>query len=552
MKRSFKFWFGFLAVALVIFGLRQTLQPVSAAITALSSPQSVNVGSNATVAFSAGDDLGITASQVTAQIQFGPGTFISGQFSAGTGGDACPGVISNGGLTVTFSAACINGIDSDAVSQAQPGSVTLTCNSAGTVIVTLQQNDGSQSQSTSVTCATGTTTTGGGCLSLTTPTAGGSSARCGVVSVTANPNILPCSGGSSQIKAQVLDVSGNPIANIGFSFSTSAGLLSNTSTTAGTTTLSLLPGQGTTATVTGSALSVDASGNPSVVTGTVVVSLGCNNFVAVVLTAAPNVIPCGGQSVVTAAGRDANGHVVPGLGFHFTTDHGGLLVGPPVHATVEQDSVVVSILPNMVNDVPSIIVHATVGTTKGDVSGDITIENACPKDTKTPGSIRLLPSAATASCGVPLFIAAVLKDSKGLPVDDSTVVKFIATHGKLTVDNLVDTTPTPGTPTPSTVASTVNATPVNGSMNIIFTPDLNFAGTARITAAAGASFTPLDIVVTCGNVAPSGVAGATGGTSGAARTCTSIGDNVCISPPNTGEVGIARISPPNTGTGGLR
>jgi len=239
--------------------------------------------------------------------------------------------------------------------------------------------------------------------------------------------------------------------------------------------------------------------------------------------------------VITATARDANGHVVQGLGFHFTVDSGSLLAPPPNDASAIGNTAILTMLP----DQTSATVKVSVGTTIGDVAGQVTVQQFCAPETKAPGKVTLLPSATTLQCGGSLFIGATVKDSKNSMAADGTSVEFIATGGGFGAPPPPPSGP--GTPTPSSsssLSSDVTATTTNGSLHVIYNADPGYAGPVRITAGSGASFAPLDLQVTCGGVLPAGVAGASGG----AR----------ITAPNTGEVGVPRISPPNTGDGGLR
>ena len=164
-------------------------------------------------------------------------------------------------------------------------------------------------------------------------------------------------------------------------------LLSNQSAT-----LYLGPGQ-LSATVT--ATTVDSTG--AVRTGTVTIAQACNGFASVVLTAQPNVIPCAGQSVITATARDANGHVVQGLGFHFTVDSGSLLAPPPNDASAEGNTAILSMLP----DQTSATVKVSVGTTVGDVAGQVTVQQFCSPETKAPGKSRFYPPQRLSSAAAP-------------------------------------------------------------------------------------------------------------------------------------------------------
>jgi hypothetical protein len=543
VNRNPKFWLGLLVIALVGFGLQQAVSPASAVITGVSPSQTVNVGSNATIFFNAEDDIGDPTSQVTANIPpfGGPGTFVGGTFAASTGGVACTGTVSGDLLTVTFSATCINGIDSpDSTAQNRQGSVTLTCNSTGTVTVNIRQND-PLATPTFVIC--GSTTAG----ATVTPTTC-EQFICTLVAVTANPNVLPCNGGSTIITANSNPSRpGTETPTHIWLFQTTAGTLTQPPgvTLGGSTIkLTLAPGQGATATVTASTIN---ERDGTVVSGTVNVTENCSTFASVVITADPNVIPCAGKSTLTATVRDAQGHVVPGVGFHFTTNHGGLIVGPPNTAAIENGVAVLT----MTNEIGSdATVHVTVGTTQGDVSGDVTVQQVCPAETNMPGSMVLTASSSTVNCGDVIFIGAVVRDAKGKIAADGTDVTFVSTTGQFgipaTSSSGGSSSGTP-TPIPQVTASTISASTKNGAANVIYTADPNFVGTVKITAASGTAFTPITIRANCGAGAVQGGNNSpgTGAALGPGTVAGFVGPGGAVTPAGS------RITPPNTGNAGL-
>jgi len=345
-----------------------------------------------------------------------------------------------------------------------------------------------------------------------------------VVAITASPNVLPCSGGTSTITAVAIDVTGNPVTGVGFTFSTDAGQLVQTSVN--TATLTLSPGMGTKATVTATT-ALDVVGSPGkALSATVTVLLACNDFVSVVVTASPNVVTCGGSSLITATVRDKNGHVVPGVGFHFTTNNGSLVVGPPTTAAAEQGTAILTLTApgssgGIATDTATVIVSVgvTLGTVeKFAVADQVTVQQFCQTSSQTAGTISLRASSPNVPCAGSVFIAATVRDVSGNVVpDDTTQVNFIATSGKITTTQSSSGSPAAtGTAVPA--GAGITATTKGGTLNVVYTADLGVAGLVTITAASGASFGSIDLQV-CGGGAP--VAGRIG-----------------ITPPNTGDGGL--------------
>jgi hypothetical protein len=396
------------------------------------------------------------------------------------------------------------------------------------------------------TCATDTTITVTAADPDTSPPAivinciavtGGLLGNFGQVTVSASPNLLPCQGGTSNLKAEVFDQIGTLLDGATFQFSTDNGLLKQTGPD--TATLTLGPNQ-TVAIVT---VGIADPVNKSVKTATVRVSLLCGDFslqsgVSVVVTASPNVIQCGGTSVITATGRDTNGHVVPGLGFHFATDV-GLLVVDPNHAANEDGIATLTLQPGMKDANVTVSVGTLNGTEERTFDAAvITVQQFCPgpniNQSVQPGLVILNASSTEVTCGETVFIGASIKDSKVQVVADNTVVNFTASNGQfLNPDgSFQDNT--------SVATNTLSAPTVNGVLNVRFivgaaaTPQYD----VKITAASGDKFGSTVLHAKCPTVTGAGTLGA-GGTGGTVP-CIPIGDNVCITPPNTGSGGLKK------------
>jgi len=250
------------------------------------------------------------------------------------------------------------------------------------------------------------------------------------------------------------------------------------------------------------------------------IPFGCT----VVVTANPNVVMCGGQSLITATVRNRAGHVVPGFGFHFATDNGLLIVGPPNDAAAEQALAILQLFPPGSNAGPATLsssVEVSVGLTRGiTIHGAVLVQQQCSSSNTTAGRINLTASAPNVACGGRAFIAGTFKDVNGNPVPDDTDITFLASAGSV-ADEAVSTaaTPTAG----SGNKPSVKVKTKGGTANIIYTADGGAKGIVRITAASGASFGYLDLPV-----------------------CAVVGG---VTPPNTG-TGVS-IRPPNTGDGGV-
>jgi hypothetical protein len=244
---------------------------------------------------------------------------------------------------------------------------------------------------------------------------------------------------------------------------------------------------------------------------------------AVVVTANPNVVACGGRSLITASVRDRDGHVIPGYGFHFATDQGLLIAGPPNNAETEQAAAVLQLFPpgssNPTGSLSSTVV-VSVGTTLGTVQGTVTVQQYCPTSSQVAGNIQLTSSAPNVPCNGRVFLAGTLKDRQGNPVPDGTEITFLASAGSVSKSAIAagaGATPSAG----SGNNPSVTVTTQGGTANLIYTADGGATGTVVITAASGNEFGYLNLPV-CSQVAG-------------------------VTPPNTGQ----RIVPPSTGDAGL-
>jgi hypothetical protein len=270
--------------------------------------------------------------------------------------------------------------------------------------------------------------------------------------------------------------------------------------------------------------------------------------------------------------------IIPGVGFNWAADIGGLIVGPPNNASSTAGTATLTLQPGMGREdtSPQPVVevgvrYAIVTVNVGTVTATQKVQQFCPQvttDSSTaPGKIVLNPSSTSISCNGNAFIGALVRDSKGqVPINnadapggagDGTEVTFIATSGRFTGAGLTTTgsntvrtnaTPAAGaTPTSGTAAPTVETVSGpfvakiarNGTLNVIYNADPGTNGQVEITAAAGSAFGRTTITVNCPTAAAGGAFGATGSVFGGG-----------LRPPSTGE-GLGIIRPPNTGNGGL-
>ncbi len=418
-------------------------------------------------------------------------------------------------------------LDTDA-SETPPGAIedqlsitmafTATCNANSTITITADDQDADGPHTLSINCIAATS--------------GGGTSMLGVyqVTVSASPNLLPCQGGTTTITASAFDQTGVVLDGGAFNFYISAGGGLLTQTGADTATLTLGPNQ-TSATVTAS-IADPSSQTPK--TATVVVSLACGSFsgeanVAVVVTASPNVIQCGGTSTITASGRDPNGHVVAGLGFHFATDV-GLLVVQPNDANNENGIATLTLQPGMA----SATVTVSVGNLLGTVEQTVTVQQFCPgpnvNSSVQPGLLDLNTSSTEVTCGETVFVGASVRDSKVQVVADNTVVNFLATNGQfLNPDGSYQN----GT---NVALNTLSAPTINGVLNVKYIVGA-VQGDVKITAASGDKFGSVILHATCPNP---GATGSATSSSGVPAACIPIGNNVCITPPNTGDAGLKK------------
>ena len=266
------------------------------------------------------------------------------------------------------------------------------------------------------------------------------------------------------------------------------------------------------------------------------------------VTASPNVVPCGGRTLITANIRDISGNIAPNTVVHFDTDQGLLDPSGP-------NTAVLTVYPGMT----SARVRASVPTaTSGVATSDVLVQVFCPTPTVqgTPGTA---PGAATMTltanpgaverCGGTVFVLASVKDSTGRPAADGTTVLFIASGGTISTDS---------------------ATTVAGTATITFTADRTMTGSVKISAQAGAAFASVNIPIACtaSEAARAGIATPTRPSSSPNSSSSSNGDSNGSSasipppissaptflPPRTGEASDfpVIIRPPSTGQAGLK
>jgi hypothetical protein len=386
------------------------------------------------------------------------------------------------------------------------------------------------------TSAADTETTEIDCLALD---GGGGLIEGGQVAATATPNLLPCTGGTSVIKAEVVGLFGEILEDAEFRFETTAGLIVQT----GPDTAKLTLGANqTSATVTAKIFDPDPEAEEPK-TAEVNVSLDCNNAPALVVTANPNVIACTGTTTITASVRDANGHVVSGRGFHFVTDTGLLTVNPN-NANTEEGIATLTLQPgdgDATVIVSSGLLHGTVEDIDNnennfvvDETALVTIQQNCLGT--TTGQILMNSSAKNVLCGENVFIGLSVVDEDIQTVIDGTPITLIASHG-----GFFGGVSEGG----QTLLPAAQVPTAHGEANTIYTAPTNYNGEVRITAASGDTYGVHKLNVSgCGVAAPAAPAGAT------PAPCVPIGDGICIAPPNTGTGN--RITPPSTGSAGLR
>jgi len=286
-------------------------------------------------------------------------------------------------------------------------------------------------------------------------------------------------------------------------------------------------------------------------TATVPCGTGATSSSLVFVTATPNVVPCGGRTLITANVRDVSGNIVSNLVFHFETDQG--LLDPSGTNTA-----VLTVYPGM----SSARVRASASTANGVQTGDVLVQVFCPTPTifgpNSQGSNPLgtpfaaQPAAATSliltanpgaveRCGGTVFVVASIKDATGKPAADGTTVLFIASGGTISTDS---------------------ATTVAGTATITFTADRTMTGSVKISGQAGAAFASVNIPIACTTseairaVAGTPIRPSTGTTS--TEPSPANGTDFSIPPPlssvprssNPGELS-GLIRPPSTGEAGL-
>jgi len=221
-------------------------------------------------------------------------------------------------------------------------------------------------------------------------------------------------------------------------------------------------------------------------TATVPCGTGSTSSSPVFVTATPNVVPCGGRTLITANVRDLTGNIVSNVVFHFDTDQG--LLDPSGTNTA-----VLTVYPGM----SSARVRASASTANGVQTGDVLVQVFCPTPTTFgPNSqnanalgtpIASQPAAATSltltanpgaveRCGGTVFVVASIKDAAGKPAADGTTVLFIASGGTISTDS---------------------ATTVAGTATITFTADRTMTGSVKISGQAGAAFASVSIPIAC-------------------------------------------------------
>jgi hypothetical protein len=342
------------------------------------------------------------------------------------------------------------------------------------------------------------------------------------IRMTATSEVIDCDNGSVTITADALDANGNVVPNVDFEFHTSYGEIEQTEdnevvlTLPRAVTIHPPPINGVYSAVLATA--------PGFGSEVILIQVRC--FVSVVVTANPNVVECGGRALITATARDDRGHVLEGVGFHFATDQGLLIVGPPNNAHAEQGAAVLQLFPpgssNPTGSLTATVV-VSVGTTLGTVEGTVTVQQYCPSSNTVAGNIALTASAPAVPCNGRVFVAGTLKDKQGHPVPDGTEITFLASAGSVSKSAVAagpGATPSAG----SGNNPSVTVTTQGGTANLIYTADAGAVGNVQITAASGNEFGSINLPV-CTQV---------GGV-----TPPSTGTGVSIRPPSTGDAGLA-------------
>jgi hypothetical protein len=413
--------------------------------------------------------------------------------------------------------------------------LALTCTTDDTVTVTAFTGAAADAQSVFIDC-----------IGVEEPP-GGEVIEGGQVAATATPNLLPCGGGTSVIKAEVVGLLGEILEDAEFRFETTAGLIVQT----GPDTAKLTLGANQTeATVTAKIFDPDPEAEEPK-TATVIVSLDCNGAPALVVTANPNVVNCTGTTTITASVRDANGHVVTGRGYHFVTS-AGLLTVLPNNADTEEGLATLTLRPgdgDATVVVSSGILHGTIEDIDAnennfvvDETALVTVKQNCLST--TTGQIKVNSSTKNVSCGENVFIGLSVVDEDIQTVVDATPLTLIAslTPSRAPTEEASNGGFYGGE---GTFLQAAQVPTSHGEANAIYTAPSDYNGEVKITAASGDVYGFTKLNVACAVAAPST---GTGGGTGAAP-CVPIGDGVCIQPPNTGR---SLITPPSTGSAGLK
>lgn len=265
------------------------------------------------------------------------------------------------------------------------------------------------------------------------------------------------------------------------------------------------------------------------------------------VTASPNVVPCGGRTLITANIRNQSGQLQSNTVVHFATDQGLLDPSGP-------NTAVLTVYPGMT----SARVQASIATVNsGVVTSDVVVQVFCPTPTAnaqgTPtatGSSTMTLSAnpgVVERCGGTVFVVATVKDSAGRPVTGASVL-FIATGG--------------------TISSDRETTSSDGAATITFTADRTMTGSVKVTAQAGTASGSVNIPIACtaseaiqtgSTVRPSsnsstssGSSSDTGSGSAALPPPLSSSGAPTFAPPRTGSADPVVIKPPSTGDAGLK
>jgi hypothetical protein len=508
-------------------GLGTQLHEADASVfTVVASTDEFNSGTPVGIAIAGQDDSGIL--QIRASGADAEFTVVS-CFVASV---ACETVDTNGNLDIDT--ATLESANTTQESLAMALTMTATCDSDVTIEVTATDND--SSASTIIDC----NATGGNDPDNDHDVNNELLGLAQVI-IRANPNILPCEGGTTTLTAEGVDAFGNVVPDLGFRFYTTAGTLVQTSDS--TATLTLGPNQ-TTAEITAS---IPDTANDEIDEPNTFVNLDCNgtsDTQTLVVTASPNVVDCTGTTTITASVRDVNGHVVPGRGFHFVTS-AGLLTVDPNNASTEEGVATLSLQPgdgDATVTVSSGLLHGTYeelddvnNNYEDDEAGLVTVHQNCLGT--TTGQIQVNSSAKTVACGENVFIGLSVIDENIQTVIDNTPLTLIATAGGFYGGE-------------GTLLSAAQVPTTHGEANTIYTAPANFNGEVKITAASGDAYGFTKLNVTCvyaAGAAPTGSGTSAASSGGAAApsapSCTPIGDGVCV--PN-------QITPPNTGDGGLK